>query len=108
MLNAFRETLSALKSGEMDFEGQDLAANIMWNGMAIAVVAAIILGSVTRRFEIMVHVVTVAAIVVGVLIIPSWPMYRKNLLRWQPAVEEPNSDTEDAEDDDEDDDSAHN
>eukprot|EP01055_Gregarina_sp_Pseudo9_P003488 Gregarina_sp_Pseudo_9__3487@NODE_3652_length_592_cov_13_260398_g3340_i0_p2_GENE_NODE_3652_length_592_cov_13_260398_g3340_i0NODE_3652_length_592_cov_13_260398_g3340_i0_p2_ORF_typecomplete_len107_score17_44SPC12/PF06645_13/5_9e20DUF2207/PF09972_9/0_13GerA/PF03323_13/0_4_NODE_3652_length_592_cov_13_260398_g3340_i0145465 len=104
MFGAIRETVSALKSGEMDFEGQDLAAKIMWNGMAIAVVAAIIIGSITRSFELMIQIVTAAAVVVSVMIIPSWPMYRRNLLRWQPAVEEPNSDAEDAEDDNEDDD----
>eukprot|EP01053_Blabericola_migrator_P001677 Blabericola_migrator_1__1676@NODE_144_length_13005_cov_119_784279_g125_i0_p13_GENE_NODE_144_length_13005_cov_119_784279_g125_i0NODE_144_length_13005_cov_119_784279_g125_i0_p13_ORF_typecomplete_len105_score17_44SPC12/PF06645_13/5_9e17ATG22/PF11700_8/0_037EcsB/PF05975_12/0_039DUF4335/PF14233_6/0_068DUF2621/PF11084_8/0_14Ldr_toxin/PF13940_6/0_23Ldr_toxin/PF13940_6/1_7e02Patched/PF02460_18/1_1_NODE_144_length_13005_cov_119_784279_g125_i01219312507 len=86
MFSSIRHLLSALKSGEMDFEGQQLASVIMWDGMAVAVVAAIIYGSITRSFEAMIQIVTIAAIIIGLMIIPSWPMFQKNLLHWQPAA----------------------
>eukprot|EP01056_Protomagalhaensia_sp_Gyna25_P003733 Protomagalhaensia_sp_Gyna_25__3732@NODE_3352_length_611_cov_188_062937_g2810_i0_p1_GENE_NODE_3352_length_611_cov_188_062937_g2810_i0NODE_3352_length_611_cov_188_062937_g2810_i0_p1_ORF_typecomplete_len104_score6_89SPC12/PF06645_13/5_9e19PUCC/PF03209_15/0_012DUF4335/PF14233_6/0_21_NODE_3352_length_611_cov_188_062937_g2810_i0131442 len=103
MASMLKETVSALKAGEMDFEGQSLAARIMWNGMSVAVIVAIISGSITRSFDTMVRVVTIAAVLIGLMIIPSWPIYRRNLLQWQPAAEEPRSDTEDAGDDGDDD-----
>eukprot|EP01057_Protomagalhaensia_wolfi_P004393 Protomagalhaensia_wolfi_Nauph_80__4392@NODE_4499_length_558_cov_245_236994_g3601_i0_p1_GENE_NODE_4499_length_558_cov_245_236994_g3601_i0NODE_4499_length_558_cov_245_236994_g3601_i0_p1_ORF_typecomplete_len104_score14_11SPC12/PF06645_13/2_5e19_NODE_4499_length_558_cov_245_236994_g3601_i0132443 len=103
MPSMLKETVSALKAGEMDFEGQGLAAKIMWNGMSLAVIVAIITGSITRSFDIMVQLVTIAAVLIALMIIPSWPIYRRNLLQWQPATEEPSSDTEDAADDGDDD-----
>eukprot|EP01056_Protomagalhaensia_sp_Gyna25_P003624 Protomagalhaensia_sp_Gyna_25__3623@NODE_3254_length_654_cov_165_788618_g2729_i0_p2_GENE_NODE_3254_length_654_cov_165_788618_g2729_i0NODE_3254_length_654_cov_165_788618_g2729_i0_p2_ORF_typecomplete_len112_score9_50SPC12/PF06645_13/1_5e08_NODE_3254_length_654_cov_165_788618_g2729_i0189524 len=67
MASMLKETVSALKAGEMDFEGQSLAARIMWNGMSVAVIVAIISGSITRSFDTMVRVVTIAAVLIGLV-----------------------------------------
>eukprot|EP01057_Protomagalhaensia_wolfi_P004188 Protomagalhaensia_wolfi_Nauph_80__4187@NODE_4263_length_604_cov_210_017699_g3393_i0_p1_GENE_NODE_4263_length_604_cov_210_017699_g3393_i0NODE_4263_length_604_cov_210_017699_g3393_i0_p1_ORF_typecomplete_len113_score16_50SPC12/PF06645_13/3_1e08TraQ/PF09679_10/0_049_NODE_4263_length_604_cov_210_017699_g3393_i0135473 len=67
MPSMLKETVSALKAGEMDFEGQGLAAKIMWNGMSLAVIVAIITGSITRSFDIMVQLVTIAAVLIALV-----------------------------------------
>jgi signal peptidase complex subunit 1 len=72
--------------GPMDFEGQKMAELLMTQVLTAFGVLAFVAGYVTSDFMLMVKIMGVALVVNAVAVLPAWPMYRKNPLKWLPPL----------------------
>merc|ERR1712194_673586 len=73
--------------GEMDFCGQMLANNILNVLMLATLGIGLSLSFYNNRFIYCAYACFVGCCVGCVLCVPSWPMYNKNPLAWQPCAQ---------------------
>lgn len=91
-----------------DFQGQKLVTQILTYSLVGVPIFACLLGSVARSFELMTKAVTLAAIILGVVCLPAWPMYSRDPVKWREPdnknethMESPTNDSDSSTDSDE-------
>lgn len=82
--SSLRSAVSAVRSGVVDFKGQDRVYSVLvylaWAGSVGGFVAGFICGD----FTITVYSILLAMGIAAVLCIPSWPSYHRHPVEWTP------------------------
>jgi signal peptidase complex subunit 1 len=76
--------IKCLASGEMDFVGQYRAQQIFTVLIWAAGIVGFVYGFYTQRFLHTFMVIFGVAVVAALVCIPSWPLFNKNRLKFQP------------------------
>ncbi|XP_051529044.1 signal peptidase complex subunit 1-like [Myxocyprinus asiaticus] len=89
--------LSMFKSipTHMDYKGQKLAEQIFQGIILVSAVIGFIYGLFIHQFGWTVYIMLAGFAVSCLLTLPPWPMYRRNPLRWQPAIPETSGENRD-------------
>ncbi|PHJ22236.1 microsomal signal peptidase domain-containing protein [Cystoisospora suis] len=82
--SSFRSAFSSLRSGVVDFKGQDRVYSMLvylaWTGSFGGFVAGFLYGD----FAVTVYSILISMGIAAVLCIPSWPAYHRHPVEWTP------------------------
>ncbi|VUZ46049.1 unnamed protein product [Hymenolepis diminuta] len=84
MFGSVKQKLSDLyEEYSMDLEGQKLAERIMNVVLPLFCFIGFIAGYLMEQLSISVGLTCLGLLICAIIVLPSWPMYRKHPLKWQ-------------------------
>ncbi|KAL5604675.1 hypothetical protein BROUX41_001974 [Berkeleyomyces rouxiae] len=85
MAEEFIDRIRDVFDGQIDFKGQPFAELIQNVAMSVFGILAFIYGYVYQDIRAALFIVLGGAIVTLLLVVPPWPMYKRNPVKWLPA-----------------------
>ncbi|KIS70666.1 uncharacterized protein UMAG_12166 [Mycosarcoma maydis] len=79
------EAVRKLIDGHIDFQGQRLADRIMQEGLVLGATVAFLLGYLTQNMQLCMLTFAASTLVVALVTVPAWPMYKKHHVKWLPS-----------------------
>ncbi|KAJ9478094.1 Signal peptidase complex subunit SPC1 [Pseudozyma hubeiensis] len=79
------ESIQKIIDGRIDFQGQRLTDRIMQEGLVLGAVVAFLLGYFTQNMQLCMLTFAFSTLVVALVTVPPWPMYKKHHVEWLPA-----------------------
>ncbi|MCO5549175.1 hypothetical protein L7F22_002642 [Adiantum nelumboides] len=76
------EARSAHKYKNMDWQGQQLAEQIMQYALLLAALVAFLAGYLTRSFQLMIQVYGALVVVVLLVVVPDWGCFNRHPMQW--------------------------
>ncbi|KAL2271705.1 hypothetical protein VTJ83DRAFT_1076 [Remersonia thermophila] len=70
--------------GQIDFEGQKLVELLINVALSVVGAIAFLVGYVLQDIKLAVYIGLIGTALVFVLVIPPWPFYNKNPVKWLP------------------------
>lgn len=83
-----------LIDGQIDFQGQSLAEEIGTYSLILAGILSFLIGYIKQDIILALWIGLGGAAVSIILVVPPWPFYNKNPLKWLP-VDSPSTHTDD-------------
>lgn len=66
----------------IDFKGQEKAESIVKIGNYLAIVTSFFLGLIAQDITVLVYSFLAISLIILLLVLPSWPIYKKNPVKW--------------------------
>ncbi|TKY87233.1 hypothetical protein EX895_003910 [Sporisorium graminicola] len=70
--------------GRIDFHGQRLSDRIMQEGLVFSATVAFLLGYFTQNMQLCMLTFGACTVVVALVTVPAWPIYKKYHVEWLP------------------------
>ncbi|KAF8324703.1 microsomal signal peptidase subunit [Cantharellus anzutake] len=79
--------IQSLLQGKIDFEGQKLAERMLHVSLISSTVMSFLAGFAMQSLQVTFSTLGVATLLIALVTIPQWSMYRRHQLTWLPALE---------------------
>ncbi|CEH13860.1 Signal peptidase subunit [Ceraceosorus bombacis] len=83
-VNAWLENARIAAEGKIPFQGQRLADRIMQELLVLAAVISFAAGYLLESLSVLMYIYGISTLLAITLVVPAWPMYKKNPVRWLP------------------------